>query len=77
MKMNKEEYEKLLKRFALEISEVGVSNYIVDLVNNQIDRTPNLASASAEGVTDHFIYRHNGYIIEAERRVKLVVKVCK
>ncbi len=77
MKMNKEEYEKLLKRFALEISEVGVTNDIVELVTNQIDRTPNVASASSESVTDRFIYRHAGYMIEAERQVKLVVKVCK
>tara|TARA_X000001388_G_scaffold72304_1_gene62841 strand:- start:965 stop:1198 length:234 start_codon:yes stop_codon:yes gene_type:complete len=77
MKMNKEEYSKLLKRFALEISEVGATIDIVELVNSQIDSKPNLVSASAESVTDRFVYRHNGYMVEAERRVKLVVKVCK
>ena len=29
MKMNKEEYERLLKRFALELSEVGVSDDLI------------------------------------------------
>lgn len=77
MKMNKEEYEKLLKRFSLEISEVGITDNAIELIKSQIDRTPNVASASANEVTDRFIYRHNGYTIEAERSIKLVVKVCK
>lgn len=77
MKMNKEEYDRLLKRFALELSEVGVSNELVELVNAQIDRAPNVVSAGSEETTDRFTYRHGGYMIEAERTVKLTVKRCK
>ena len=77
MKMNKEEYDRLLKRFSLELSEVGVTDEVIEIVKTQIDRTPNIAASSSEASTDRFIYTHNGYTIEAERRVKLVVKVCK
>ena len=77
MKMNKEEYDRLLKRFALELSEVGVSDDVIEIVKAQIDRAPNVASASTEQTTDRFTYRHGGYMIEAERTVKLTVKRCK
>ena len=74
MKMNKEEYERLLKRFALELSEVGVTDNLVEMVKGSIERTPNIASVSVPETTDRFIYRHDGYMIEAERVVKLTVK---
>ena len=77
MKMNKEEYEKLLKRFALEISEVGVTNNMIEIINAQSARAPNVASVSSEETTDRFTYRHAGYMIEARRTVELVVKKCK
>ena len=77
MKMNKEEYEKLMKRFSLELSEVGVTEDLIKLIQAQCDRAPNVQSASSESTTDRFVYRHNGYTIEAERTVKLVVKTCK
>ena len=76
MKMNKEEYERLLKRFALELSEVGVSDDLIKIIEAQIERAPNVATASAESKTDRFTYRHGGYMIEAERTVKLTVKKC-
>ena len=77
MKMNKEEYERLLKRFALELSEVGVTDQLIELVKACIDRSPNVACAGSEQTTDRFTYRHGGYMIEAERTVKLTVKRCK
>ena len=77
MKMNKEEYDKLLLRFALELSETGVSEELIGLVKAQMDRAPNVASAGSEETTDQFTYRHNGYMIEAKRTVKLTVKRCK
>ena len=77
MKMNKEEYEKLLKRFALELSEVGVSDDLIKIVQAQYERAPNVRSASSETTTDRFVYRHNGFIIEARRQVELVVKRCE
>ena len=77
MKMNKEEYEKLLLRFALELSEVGVTEDMLKIIAARVDRAPNAVSACSEEATDRFTYRHNGYLIEAERTVKLVVKKCK
>jgi len=77
MKMNKEEFEKLILRFALELSEVGVTEDMLKILSARCERAPNAASASAEENTDRFVYRHNGFIIEAERTVKLVVKKCK
>ena len=76
MKMNKEEYEKLLKRFALELSEVGVSESLTKAVEAQYNRTPNVISAHADETTDRFVYRHNGFLIEAIRSVSLKVKQC-
>ena len=77
MVMHKEEYEKLLKRFALELSEVGVTEDLTKLVQAQYDRTPNLISASQTETTDRFVYSHGGYAIEATRTVSLQVKKCK
>ena len=77
MKMNKEEYEKLLKRFALELHEVGVTENMIKLVEANIQRVPNISSASTQEITEKFTYRHNGYIIEAKTTVELVVKTCK
>ena len=77
MKMHKEEYERLIKRFALELSEVGVSDDLIKIVSAQYERTPNVVSANSNETTDSFTYRHNGYTIEATRTVTLQVKKCK
>jgi len=77
MQMHKEKYEELLRRFSQELHEVGVTGGLRDLIADQCDRTPNAASASVDEVTDRFTYRHEGYMIEAVRMVKLVVKKCK
>ena len=77
MQMHKEKYEELLRRFSQELHEVGVTGGLRDLITDQCDRTPNVASASADIVTDRFTYRHDGYMIEAVRMVKLVVKKAK
>jgi hypothetical protein len=76
MEMNKENYEKLLLRFALELSEVGVTEDMLKIITARCDRAPNATSACAEETTDRFVYRHNGYIIEAVRTVNLTVKKC-
>ena len=72
--MHKEKYEELLRRFSQELHEIGVSENLAGLIKDQSNRAPNVASCSAEEVTDRFIYRHEGYMIEAVRIVKLVVK---
>jgi len=77
MKMHKEEYSKLLKRFALEISEVGATDDMIKVIEAQMSRAPNTPSASSEEVTDRFVYRHAGYLIEAVCTVELRVKKCK
>ena len=77
MKMNKEKYEELLRRFSQELHEVGVTDDLLALVKAKIDRAPNIVGSSDEETTNRFTYRHAGYLIEAERTVKLVVKKCK
>ena len=75
--MHKEKYEELIRRFSQELHEVGVTGGLRDLITDQCDRAPNAVSASADEVTDRFTYRHGGYMIEAVRMVKLVVKKAK
>ena len=75
--MHKEKYEELLRRFSQELHEVGVSENLSGLVKDQITRTPNVVAASAEETTDRFTDRHGGYMIEAVRTVKLLVKKVK
>lgn len=74
MKMHKEKYEELVRRFSQELHDVGVSENLKGLVKDQGDRTPNVIAVSADETTDRFIYRHDGYMIEAVRTVKLVIK---
>jgi hypothetical protein len=74
MEMHKEKYEELLRRFSQELHEVGVSENLQGLIKDQGDRTPNVIATSAEETTDRFTYRHGGYMIEAVRTVKLIVK---
>ncbi len=76
MQMNKEKYEELLRRFCQELYEVGVSENLKGLIQDQAARKPNVITTNAEEATDRFTYRHNGYMIEAVRTVKLTVKKC-
>ena len=76
MKMHKEKYEELLLRFARELHDVGVTEDMKKIVEAQYTRTPNLVNPHTEEITDRFSYRHDGYMIEAVRTVKLVVKKC-
>ena len=77
MKMHKEEYEKLIKRFTLELSEVGITENLVKIIEARYDRTPHVIGVSESETTDSFVYKHNGYTIEAKRTVTLEVKKCK
>lgn len=74
MEMHKEKYEELIRRFSQELHEVGVSENLKGLIQDQCDRMPNTTSVSADVATDRFTYRHDGYMIEAVRMVKLVIK---
>ena len=76
MKFHKEEYERLIKRFALELSEVGVSEKLLKLLQATVDRAPNILVAAADEPVARFTYRHNGYLIEAKQTVEITVKKC-
>jgi hypothetical protein len=77
MEMHKEKYEELLRKFSQELHEAGVSENLKGLIQDQINRAPHMVAATAEESTDRFTYRHGGYMIEAVRTVKLVVKKAK
>ena len=77
MQMHKEKYEELLRRFSQELHDVGVSDNLLELVKAKFERTPNVVAAGDEETTERFTYRHGGYMIEAVRNVKLVVKKAK
>ena len=72
--MHKEKYEDLILRFAKEMHEVGVTDNIKKVVEDQFTRTPNVVSAGHNENVRKFTYRHNGYEIEAIQNVKLTVK---
>ena len=74
MIMNKEKYEELMLRFAKELHDVGVTDKLKKSVETQYNKHTNIASCSAEEVTDKFQYRFGDYQIEAQQSVKLVVK---
>ena len=76
MKMNNETYQDLMLRFAKELHEVGVSDRMKKVVEDQYTRTPNIVSAGANEDTRRFTYRHNGYEIQAIQNVKITVKKC-
>tara|TARA_R110001592_G_scaffold57545_1_gene174833 strand:- start:1768 stop:2001 length:234 start_codon:yes stop_codon:yes gene_type:complete len=77
MEFHKEQYEKLLKRFALELSEVGVTENMLKLVEAVLVRAPNVKSDSESEVVGRFTYRHDGYLIEAKKTVELIIKKCE
>ena len=72
--MNKDIYKDLMLRFTKELHEVGVTEDMKKIVEDQYTRTPNVSSAHVEEVTDRFVYRHGGYSIEATTTVELRVK---
>jgi hypothetical protein len=75
--MNKEKYEDLMLRFAKELNDVGVSENLKNIVKAQYDRTPNISGVERDENVRKFVYRHDGYEIEAIQNVKIVVRKCK
>ena len=75
--MNKEKFEELMLRFAKELHDVGVTENMKKIIEAQYTNRPNLANPCTEEVTDRFTYRHGGYMVEAVRTVKIVLKTCK
>ena len=54
MEMNREKYEELMKKFALEIFKIGVTDKMISSIHDQCERAPNIRSAHAEETTDKF-----------------------
>jgi len=75
--MNKEKYEELMRRFAQELHEVGVTEEMKGLAQDSLSRTPNLATYTGEDTIRKFYYLHDGYTIEATRVVTLIMRKCK
>ena len=72
--MYREKYEELMLRFAKEMHDVGVSENLKKVVEDRYSQTPNVLSAGHNENVKKFIYRHDGYEIEAVQNVKLTVK---
>jgi len=77
MEMTKETYEKLLRRFSQELYETGVTENMKDLIQDQIDRSPNVVRAGTEETTANFVYKHEGFEISAKQVVHLTVRKAK
>ena len=77
MKMHKEEYEKLMVRFATELAEVGVTNNLQERVKDSSNQYPNMASIQKYETVTNFHYKHKGYMIQAKKTVELIVKKCE
>ena len=75
--MNKETYEKLLRRFSQELFDVGVTDDMTALIKARIERTPNVVSANSEETTGNFVYKHGGFEITAKQVVHLTVRRAK
>ena len=72
--MHKESYEELMLRFTKEMHDVGVTENMKKIVESQYTRTPNLSNPGTEEVVRKFLYRHNGYEIEAVQTIKLTLR---
>jgi hypothetical protein len=75
--MNKEKYEELILRFAKELHDVGVTENMRKIVEDQYTRVPNIASSEANENVKKFCYRYDGYEIQAIQNVKLIIKKAK
>ena len=75
--MNKEKYEDLILRFAKELHDVGVTEDMKKIVEDQYTRAPNVVCANTDEVVRKFTYLHDGYEIQAVQTVKLSVRKCK
>lgn len=75
--MHSKKYEELMLRFAQELHEVGVTDTMKGLIQDQYEQHPNVISVSTGPQTvSRFTYRHNGYLIEATKKIELTIKKC-
>ena len=74
---NREKYLELMRKFAQELHDVGVTENMKGLISDQCEQYPEIISAkTGPQVVAKFVYRHNGYVIEAKNVVELSVKKC-
>jgi hypothetical protein len=75
MKMHRETYQELMRKFAQELHEVGVTEEMKERINDQCDIVPHVISVGTGPTTiSRFVYRHGGYLIEAKNTVELTIK---
>ncbi len=75
--MHREKYLELLRKFAQELHEVGVTESMKERIQDQCEQHPNVISTgTGQVVVSRFVYRHDGYVIEAKNLVELTVKTC-
>ena len=75
--MHKAIYRDLILRFTKELDDIGVTEDMSKTVEDQYTRTPNVAACEASENVKKFLYRHEGYEIEAVQNIRLVVRKCK
>ncbi len=74
---NREKYLELIRKFAQELHAVGVTDTMKGLISDQCEQHPEVISVSTGPQTvAKFVYRHDGYIIEATNVVQLSIKKC-
>ncbi len=77
MMMHREKYEELMRKFAHELHEVGVTEEMKLRISDQCDKHPNVISTGTGPTTiSRFVYRHDGYVIEAKSTIELTIKTC-
>jgi hypothetical protein len=74
--MHNKKYQDLILRFAKELHEVGVTENMKKIAEDQYTRSPNIASVGSDENIRKFCYRYDGYMIEATQNVKLTIKKC-
>jgi hypothetical protein len=71
---HKEEYNFLLDKFSKELEEVGATEALIQRLKSRLEQTPELVRCGIKGKLNYFVYKFDGYTIEAEATVELTVK---
>ena len=75
MKMHSETYQELMRKFAQELHDVGVTGEMKERINDQCEQHSHIISVGTGPTTiSRFVYRHGGYLIEAKNTVELTIK---
>ena len=75
--MHREKYMELMRKFSQELHEVGVTESMKERITDQSEQHPNVISVgTGQVIVNRFVYRHDGYIIEAKNTVEFTIKTC-